>query len=58
MIGTSAAFVTTNLIAPHLSGTPFEQVATGAAIMGTTVFAIGLLASFLLPEPAQEGMRD
>src|SRR5207245_6240210 len=30
MIGTSAAFVTTNLVAPHLAGTAFEQVATGA----------------------------
>src|SRR5204863_5382474 len=56
MIGTSAAFVTTNLVAPHLSGTPFEQVATGAAIMGTTVFLIGLMASFFLPEPAAQGM--
>jgi hypothetical protein len=58
MFGTSAAFVTTNLIAPHLTGTPFEQVATGAAIMGTTVFVIGLAVSFLLPEPPKEGMKD
>ena len=58
MFGTSAAFVTTNLLAPHLAGTTFEQVATGAAIVGTAVFLIGLAASFLLPEPAKEGMRD
>ena len=58
MIGTSAAFVTTNLLAPHLGGGPFEQVATGAAIMGTTVFAIGLAASFFLPEPPREGVQD
>jgi hypothetical protein len=50
--------VTTNLVAPHLAGTTFEQVATGAAIMGTTVFAIGLAVSFLLPEPPKEGMKD
>jgi MFS family permease len=58
MIGTSAAFVTTSLIAPHMGGSTFEQVATGAAIMGTTVFAIGLAISFLLPEPPKEGMKD
>jgi MFS family permease len=53
MLGTSAAFVTTNLIAPRLGGTPFEQVATGAAIMGCAAFGIALLASFLLPEPEE-----
>lgn len=51
MFGTSAAFITTNLIAPQLSGSTFERVATGAAIVGTTVFAIGLILSFFLPEP-------
>lgn len=51
MIGTSAAFLTTNLIAPHLSGSTFQQVATGAAIVGTAVFAIAIVCSFLLPEP-------
>ncbi len=51
MIGTSAAFVTTKLVAPHLTGTTFEQVATGAGIVGFSVFALGLLLSFLLPEP-------
>ena len=50
MIGTSAAFLTTNLIAPHLSGSTFQQVATGAAIVGTAVFAIAFVCSFLLPE--------
>jgi hypothetical protein len=41
MIGTSAAFLTTNLIAPNLLGgqTP-AHVATAAAIVGTTV-AVG-----------------
>lgn len=54
MIGTSAAYITANLVAPHLTGTTFEQVAKGAAIVGMTVFAIGLLLSFLLPEPQRE----
>lgn len=55
MIGTSAAFVTTTLVAPNLPGTTFEQVATAAAIVGTAVFAIGFCLSFLLPEPKTEG---
>jgi hypothetical protein len=54
MFGTSAAFVTTYLIAPKISGTTFEQVALGAAIVGSSVFAIGLMLSFLLPEPKVE----
>src|SRR5205814_10509947 len=53
MLGTSAAFLTANLVAPRLSGTPFEQVATGAALMGTAVFAIAPLASFRLPGQAE-----
>jgi MFS family permease len=54
MIGTSAAYVTSNLVAPKLSGTTFEQVAMAAAIVGGTVFLIGLILSFLLPEPPKE----
>jgi MFS family permease len=51
MIGTFAAFVTANLVAPYCPGSTFEQVATAAAIVGTSVFVIGLALSFLLPEP-------
>jgi hypothetical protein len=51
MIGTSAAFLTSNLIAPLLPGEQFVQVATAAAIVGGGVYLIGLIASFWLPEP-------
>ena len=54
MFGTSAAFVTTNLIAPKLTGTTFEQVATAAGLVGVAVFVVGLALSFLLPEPKEE----
>src|SRR5262249_27767079 len=54
MVGTSAAFVTTSLVAPFLSGNTFMQIATGAAIVGTGVYAIGLIASAFLPEPKPE----
>jgi hypothetical protein len=51
MVGTSAAYVTTSLVAPYLSGNSFMQIATAAAIVGTSVYAIGLIASAFLPEP-------
>jgi len=54
MFGTSAAFVTTYLLAPRLHGTTFEQVSLGAAIVGSAVFLLGLTLSFFLPEPKVE----
>jgi MFS family permease len=54
MLGTSAAFVTANLVAPLCKGTTFEQVATAAAVVGTGVFVLGLALSFLLPEPQRQ----
>jgi MFS family permease len=59
MIGTSAALVTTNLIAPHLSGANnYDKVATAAGLVGLTVFVIALILSFQLPEPKHEEMSD
>jgi MFS family permease len=55
MIGTSAAFLTTNLLAPQFGGSTYEQVRHGAVIVGGGVFVIALIASFFLPEPANEG---
>jgi hypothetical protein len=54
MIGTSGSLVTAQLIAPLLPGDTFTQVATAAAITGTAVFFLGLVASAWLPEPAEE----
>lgn len=55
MIGTSMAFLTTNLIAPKFLGgqTPMH-IATAAAIVGGVMFLIALALSFLLPEPPKE----
>ncbi len=54
MIGTSAAFLTTGVIAPLLSGagpvTP-EKVAYAAGVTGLLVFGVGFIISFFLPEP-------
>lgn len=55
MIGTSAAFVTTNLLVPHMPGVlSFTKVAYGAALMAFIVYAVGLITSFFLPEPPLE----
>jgi MFS family permease len=54
MIGTSAAPLTTALVAPLLPGNTFEQVAAGAAIVGGGVYLIGLTLSLFLPEPKME----
>jgi len=54
MLGTSAAFVTTNIVAKMmLGGSSPGHVATAAAIVGTGMFLIGLVLSFLLQEPKQ-----
>ena len=54
MLGTSAAFVTTNWVAPLCGGKAPAHVATAAAIVGTSMFVLGFLLSFLLPEPKPE----
>ena len=55
MIGTSAAFLTTNILAPLMPGvSTFDKVAFAAGVVGTTVFALGFALSFLLPEPKAE----
>ena len=55
MIGTSAAFLTTNLIAPMVGGkSTFDQVAIAAGIVGTAVFVIALVATVFLPEPKEQ----
>jgi MFS family permease len=58
MLGTSAALLTTQLanIAPGSTAT--RQLACAAGVVGFLAFAVGFIASFWLPEPAQEGVRD
>jgi MFS family permease len=59
MIGTSAAFLTTNILAPMVGGkTTFDSVAIAAGIVGVTVFAIALGATFFLPEPKENETQD
>jgi Na+/melibiose symporter-like transporter len=58
MIGTSAALVTTNLVASMPGVTPPVKLAHAAAIVGTGAYVIGFVASFWLPEPAREALPE
>ncbi len=58
MLGTSAAFLTANVVAPMFGGTTFEQVASAAAVVGTAVFVLGFALSFLLPEPKADALSE
>ncbi len=52
MIGTSAAWITTTLATSMpLGSTPPEKLAYAAGFVGLTVYVVGFLASFWLPEP-------
>lgn len=54
MIGTMAATLNTEILAPLFTGDNPTKVATAAAVIGAAVYGIALLLSFLLPEPAGE----
>ncbi len=55
MIGTSAAFLTTNWLAPMFTDrNTFDQVAMAAGAVGFAVFLIALIATRWLPEPPVE----
>lgn len=57
MVGTSMAFLTTNLVAPMLAGKgPMlpMHVAQAAGYVATTIAVISLAVGFLLPEPKAE----
>jgi MFS family permease len=55
MIGTCAALATTQLVASGWmpAGSPPAQLAYAAAIVGTSVYVIGVITSFFLPEPKE-----
>lgn len=59
MIGTSMAFVTTNLVAPLVSGDPAKvlpmHVAQAAGYVALGIAVVSLLVGLLLPVPKTEG---
>jgi MFS family permease len=58
MIGTSAALVTTTLANSMPGGSPAAKLAYAAAVVGTSVYVIGFIASFWLPEPKADRLQD
>jgi hypothetical protein len=55
MIGTSAAFLSTNIIAPLFAEKPAaDHYALAAGVVGAGVFALAFALSFFLPEPKAE----
>ncbi len=57
MIGTAAALLTTQL-ANVMPGNAFTQLAYAASGVALLVYAVGLGASFWLPEPTRENLPD
>jgi len=58
MIGTSAALVTTSLANVMPGATPSLKLAYAAALVGFGAYAIGLAASFALPEPKGQELPE
>ena len=58
MFGTTAALVTTQLVNFMPGSSAPTRLAFAAAFVGTTVYLIGFLASFRLPEPKHEELPD
>jgi MFS family permease len=58
MIGTFAALVTTQLANVMPGGSASTKLAYSAAAVGFLVYAVGLTASFWLPEPRQDRLME
>jgi MFS family permease len=58
MLGTGFAFVTTTLTNYVPGATPPMRLAVAATIVGTFVYAAGLICSFFLPEPKGEDLPE
>ena len=58
MIGTTAALVTTQLANIMPGATAPVKLAYACALVGTSVYAIGFVSSFWLPEPKKEALPE
>lgn len=58
MLGTGFAFVTTTLTNYMPGATPPLRLAAAAATVGTSVYLLGLICSFFLPEPKGEDLPE
>ena len=58
MLGTFAAWITTTLATYAPGDSSFVKLAFAAGIVGTSVYVVGIVASFWLPEPGQEELPE
>jgi hypothetical protein len=58
MIGTCAALLTTQLVSSMPGASVPIKLAYAAAVVGTSAYVIGFIASFWLPEPGQADLPD
>ena len=58
MIGTCAALVTTQLVSSMPGASVPIKLAYASALVGTTAYVIGFIASFWLPEPEKADLPD
>lgn len=58
MIGTSAALLTTQLASVMPGTAPPARLAFASALVGTTVYVIGVAANFWLPEPTRDELPE
>lgn len=58
MIGTSFAFVTTQLVNIVPGATPNARLALAATLVAAFVYTGGLICSFFLPEPKGDKLPD
>jgi MFS family permease len=58
MLGTSAALITTTIVAHMPASTVSRQLGLAAAIVGFLAYAIGFVGSFWLPEPRQDVISE
>jgi MFS family permease len=58
MLGTTAALLTTQLVAFMPAGPLPARLAYASAVVGTGVYVIGFVASFWLPEPRSDELPD
>jgi hypothetical protein len=58
MLGTSAALITTTIIAYMPGGSTTRQLGYAAGIVGFAAYAAGFIGSFWLPEPPEKRITE
>jgi hypothetical protein len=56
MIGTGAAFLTANVVAPMFPGSPYDQMASAAGWVSLGIVVLGVILGCFLPEPKGENL--